>query len=273
MAPRQKLLVLLPLVVLALVSTYILCAPAQLSLGSFGGNSADPKAATDDTADSAPNAAPDAKADPAAPVRPSGIAYYLPVAQFADSRYLRMNTILNKSIKVCDKTTLETVDKKIVDNMMCDVVIEAERGWGKLCSKTRAMIDHLCSNGGLGNKEFFIKVDDDTMIDPRIEDYIQSEMSGKDVFFGFSPGYIEAFTKYHTWFGGPFYGFSASVLKQICSCAMPDCPPNMGEDQWAGYMLGECNITKEDILLPQGYVYHREYKAPRVSIEFHRFSA
>ncbi|KAJ2792008.1 hypothetical protein H4R21_006230, partial [Coemansia helicoidea] len=174
------------------------------------------------------------------------------------------------AVRVCDKTTMDTVDKTITDQLGCDITLEAERGWGKLCTKTKAIYDHLCRANKLGNHEFFIKLDDDTMVDPRMEEYIMRELSGRNVFFGFSPGWIRSATKYHNWFGGPFYGFSASVLDKICGCSMPDCPDGMGEDEWTGYMLGECNITKEDILLPKGYVYHHDYDAPRVTIKFHK---
>ncbi|KAJ1732916.1 deubiquitinating enzyme [Coemansia biformis] len=202
-----------------------------------------------------------------------GIAYYVPVARFTDSKYLRMNTILNKAVKVCDTKTLKEADKETLAHLTCDVTVESDRGWGNLCKKTKAMVEHVCAAGGIGDNEYFVKIDDDAIVDPRVEDYIRSHYSGKDVFFGFSPGFKSSMTGEHTWFGGPFYGFSANILRQACQCKIPDCRRNMGEDQWAGYMIGECNITKEDALLPEGFVYHREYTAPRVSIKFNRFSS
>ncbi|KAJ2699553.1 hypothetical protein H4R19_005528 [Coemansia spiralis] len=269
MSRRPKLLVLLPVLALTVIVTYVLCVPKMLPGGVFGGGSSEAAGSLKEAIPADTANAP-SEAIPAVPAKPSGITYYLPVAQFTDSKWLRMNTVLRKAVRVCDKTTMDTVAKNITDQLGCDVTLEAERGWGKLCTKTRAIYDHLCKAGGLGSSEFFIKLDDDTLVDPRMEDYILRELSGRDVFFGFSPGWIRSFTKFHTWFGGPFYGFSASVLDKICACSMPDCPDKMGEDEWTGYMLGECNITKEDILLPKGFVYHRDYSSPRVSVEFHK---
>ncbi|KAJ2699552.1 hypothetical protein H4R19_005527, partial [Coemansia spiralis] len=206
--------------------------------------------------------------------KPWGIRYFLPMAEFTDNRWLRMNTILNKAVRVCDSATLKSVGSKAASDMRCDFTVTSDVGWEGLCSKTRTMLEHICKNDGLGNNEFFVKIDDDTLVDPRIEDYIMDELSGRDVYFGFSPGFIDRRTGYHNWFPGPFYGFSASVLKQVCACDMPQCTKEIiGEDQWLGYMLGECKIQKEDILFDKGTVYHREYSSPRISAKFRKYNS
>ncbi|KAJ1717977.1 hypothetical protein LPJ61_006987 [Coemansia biformis] len=182
-----------------------------------------------------------------------------------------MNTLLNKAVKVCDTKTLETSDKETVADMMCDITVKSDRGWSNLCPKTVALVEHLCATGGIGDNEFFVKIDDDTIADPRVEDYIKSHLSGRDVFFGWVQATRLPMTNHHLWFHGPLYGFSASILKQIRQCRRPPCRKHVGEDQWIGYMLGECNITKELVQLPEGLIYHREYKVSRVSIKFQRY--
>ncbi|KAJ2806250.1 hypothetical protein H4R21_000954 [Coemansia helicoidea] len=208
-----------------------------------------------------------------AKVAPAKIAYFAPVAGFADSKWLRMNTLLNKAVKVCDTETLKQVDNKTLADLTCDITLETKSGWDNLCSKTELLFDHLCTleDYGVGDNEFLVKIDDDTIADPDVEKYIASRMRGKDVFFGYSEGFKSDTTGPHSWFGGPFYGFSAGFMKQVCACKRPKCPGNMGEDQWTGVMLGECKIEKKDVLIPEGYVYHREYSVPRLTIHFNRY--
>ncbi|KAJ1726913.1 hypothetical protein LPJ61_004879, partial [Coemansia biformis] len=220
---RTKLLVALSVAALALGSAYILFMGVPLFLRDIA------PGASSATVDRSP-----------------GIVYYLPVARFTDNKYIRMNTILNKAVKVCDTKTLKDADKETLSHLTCDVTVKSDRGWSNLCPKTKAMIEHVCAAGGIGNKTFFAKVDDDTIVDPRVEDYIMSNLSGRDIYFGFRLGAKSSMTNDHSWFDGPFYGLSASVLKKVCQCKIPDCRQYMGEDQWTGYMLGECNITKED---------------------------
>ncbi|KAJ2775063.1 hypothetical protein IWQ56_000278 [Coemansia nantahalensis] len=253
-------LLLLAALAAAVVLTYVICAPAMLPRDDLD-------------KDSSPKDGLSAKPPPAAHTKPSGIAYFLPIAEFTDSKWIRMNTILNKAVRVCDTATLQSVGRKRAADMRCNITVKSEKGWDNLCVKTRAMIQHLCETDGLGNHEFFVKLDDDTMVDPRMEEYIMRELSGRDVYFGFSPGFIEKHLRYHNWFPGPFYGVSANVFKQMCACNMPPCTEKLPwEDQWFGYMLGECNITREDILFDKGSIFHREYTAPRVSVKFHQYT-
>ncbi|KAJ2692308.1 hypothetical protein H4R19_006178 [Coemansia spiralis] len=249
---RTKLLIALPLAALTVISTYLLYAGVPPPLRQLVSHS--PTRTKGGEAGS------------------SGIAYFLPVADFTDGKWVRMNTLLNKATKVCDKPTLAKVDKKKAEDLMCDITLDTKDGWWNLCLKTRAMFDHLCTldDYGVGNNEFLVKIDDDTIADPDVEQEIMSTMSGKDVFFGFSPGFISEMTGPHSWFGGPFYGFSTSLLKQVCACSRPECRHEMGEDQYTGFMLGECNITKQDVLLPKGFIYHRKYSVPRLTIQFNR---
>ncbi|KAJ2771324.1 hypothetical protein IWQ57_002266 [Coemansia nantahalensis] len=252
---RIKLLVALPLAAVAIVSSYLLLAgvPPHLRQLMAGQNAG--------------------LAEPQAMPASAKVAYFLPVAGFTDSKWLRMNTVLNKAVKVCDTETLKQADNTTAAKVACDITLETKSGWANLCSKTELLFDHLCTleDYGVGDSEFIVKIDDDAIADPDLEKYMATTMRGKDVFFGSIPGFKTAMTGPYMWYGGAFYGFNAGFMKRVCACNRPKCKPRMGEDQWAGVMLGECNITKEDILLPDGYVYHREYSVPRVSVKFQRY--
>ncbi|KAJ2775066.1 hypothetical protein IWQ56_000281 [Coemansia nantahalensis] len=252
---RIKFLVVLPLAALLIVSSYLLLAgvPPHLRQLMAGQN--------------AGLAAPQAK------VAPAKIAYFLPVAGFTDSKWLRMNTVLSKAVKVCDTSTLKQVANKTAADMACDITLDNKSGWANLCSKTKLLFDHLCTleDYGVGSSEFIVKIDDDTMADPDLEKYIASAMRGKNVYFGSLRGFPSAMAGTHTWFEGQFYGFSARLMKQVCACKRPECSDKVGEDEWTGAMLTKCNIVKEDVQIPEGYVYHREYSVPRVSVKFQRY--
>ncbi|KAJ2693473.1 hypothetical protein H4R19_006008, partial [Coemansia spiralis] len=133
MPPRVRQVAALALGALALVSMYILAPRAALQLCGVGGG---PPASE-------------------AQGKPWGIRYFLPMAEFTDTKWLRMNTILNKAVRVCDNATLKSVGSKAAADMRCDLTVTSETGWEGLCSKTRAMLEHICKNDGLGNNEFF----------------------------------------------------------------------------------------------------------------------
>ncbi|KAJ2771322.1 hypothetical protein IWQ57_002264, partial [Coemansia nantahalensis] len=137
-ALRIKLLVALPLAAVVIISSYLLVAgvPANLrhlvpiSWSRFDASTAN--------------------------VAPAKIAYFVPVAGFTDSKWLRMNTVLNKAATFCDTQTLNEVDNKTLADLTCDIKLETKSGWDNLCAKTKLLFDHLCTleDYGVGDNEF-----------------------------------------------------------------------------------------------------------------------
>ncbi|KAJ2784051.1 hypothetical protein H4R18_001364 [Coemansia javaensis] len=197
-----------------------------------------------------------------------GFIYYLPVTAFVDPKWVRMNTVLSRAQVVCDSNDVAAAAR----NFTCDMTVAAVPGWGHLCTKTRAMFVELCRTRSYAGHRFIAKIDDDAIIDPLVEEYIETHYNdGQEghVYFGTTYG---PSTRYdpanNTWFGGWFNGFNTEVMDQICDCDLPECVPAMGEDQWTGYVLGRCGVRKRDLVVPVDLVHHKNYGTKRLQISF-----
>ncbi|KAI9477042.1 hypothetical protein BX667DRAFT_340047 [Coemansia mojavensis] len=199
------------------------------------------------------------------PLNRRGFVYYLPITSFVDGKWIRMNRLLADSYKVCDDST--TIDP--ASHLSCDMTVSSPAGWKKLCFKTRAMFEEICRTKSYKPYKFLVKTDDDAIMDPLVENFISSEYEGGNVYFGTTYGPNTSYDpQNNTWFGGWFYGVNTEVIDKICECGLPQCISKMGEDQWFGYTLGQCNIEKRDLVVPEDFVHHKEYSTKRLNIKF-----
>ncbi|KAJ2850412.1 hypothetical protein IWW36_001901 [Coemansia brasiliensis] len=176
-----------------------------------------------------------------------------------------MNTLLANSYKVCDDSS--AIDP--ASHLSCDMTVSSPSGWGSLCFKTRAMFEEICRTKSYKSYKFLVKTDDDAIIDPLVESYIDSNFDGGNIYFGTMYGPNTSYDpNNNTWFGGWFYGVNTEVIDRICECGLPQCVSHMGEDQWFGYALGQCSIEKHDLMIPRDYVHHKVYSTGRVNIKF-----
>lgn len=169
--------------------------------------------------------------------------------------------------KMEDFTFMQSISKYVCDKTgsgRCDIRLNEDFVYHTLGKKTKALLDHLCSNP-TELPEVLVKIDDDLILDKNEYNQILGDFIRAPCIYG---GPMSSNGKKFYWAGGALYMLKREALQIICSKDRTMTPPYYShEDVFIGKLLDISDPSHACSISDYAW-HHRDYSDGRITVKY-----